>query len=338
MCPIPPPKLTGMGRRRRPYLPGGVFHLTARTLRSEHRLTPRIRTAALRAIAGAAEHSGARPLAVAIMSNHLHIVAQQSDRPLSDLMQPLLRRLAHRVQDAHDLEGPVFWRPYGSQFCHNPSYVRNAIVYTHLNPVRAGLTDDPADYRWTSHRLYADGPDGDLPPELECLPPTLDPALALPLMARGPQRSTEQLRNDYREFVRCRIQADRADQAQGNDPTGIEPPSQPPTPWDDAAWGTALSPLFHAPAQAGARYTGDDRLRPFTPDLATLARVTLAAEAPTVSLESIRGRGGGARASRLRHAIIRRLHAAGFRNVEIARFLGLSESAVSWVLRRRRRV
>ncbi|MBF6169822.1 transposase, partial [Streptomyces gardneri] len=93
------------------YLPGGIFHLTARTLRREHRFTPRLRSLAVAAIADAAERADCRILAVAVMSNHLHIVAQQGDRPLSALMQPLLRRLAHRIQEAHDLEGPVFWRP-----------------------------------------------------------------------------------------------------------------------------------------------------------------------------------------------------------------------------------
>lgn len=318
-----------MGRQRRPYLPGGIFHLTARTLRREHRFTPRLRSLTVAAVADAAERSGCRILAVAVMSNHLHIVAQQGDRPLSEFMQPLLRRLAHRIQEAHNLEGPVFWRPYASRICRTPSHARNAIVYTHLNPVRAGLCDTPADYRWTSHKLY-DATLSDPTPELQRLGDTLDPTIGLPLFATGPNRSVAELRDDYRAFVAWRIDADRT-----HDPHEDEM-IEPPAPWRRSTWGAVLSPLF-SPLNGTDRPSRNDRRPPpGTPDLAALARDVLDAEAPNVSLRSLYGRGGGARASRLRHAIIRRLHAVGFRNVEIARFLGLSESAVSWVICRRR--
>jgi REP element-mobilizing transposase RayT len=284
------------------------------------------------AISDVAPRTGARVLAVAVMSNHLHIVVQQGDRSLSKLMQPLLRRLAHRIQRAHGFEGPVFWRPYGSTICMTPNHARNAIVYTHLNPLRAGLCDDPAEYRWTSHKLYCEGPSADMPPELEQLAGVLDPSLSLPLFATDAHRSQAQLRLDYQALVDWRIDADQTLDDPDIETFGLEPPK----PWRRSTWGVELSPLFHPPGRFGPTTNGR---RPFRqlPDMASLARATLAAEAPTVTLASLHGRGGGARASRLRHVIIRRLHAAGFRNVQIARFLGLSESAVSWVLRKRRR-
>ncbi len=317
-----------MGRRRRPYLPGAVFHLTARTLRREHRFTPSLRSQAMQAIARGAERTLVRPLAVAVMSNHLHIVVQQGRQPLAHLMQPILRWLALRVQESHGLEGPVFWRPYASQACLDPSHIRNAIVYTHLNPVRAGACDDPADYPWTSHTLYAPGPG--VPVLLEALAGVLDPAIALPLFASGLNRSTAQLRHDYQAFVIWRQQADSALELNG--PDGEEP-EPPPSRWAGTGWGGTLSPLFRSPARPGSVGQNDDgRPAPWTPDLATLARDALAAEAPGVAIDAIRGRRGGARAVQLRHMVIRRLHTAGFRNVEIARFIGLSESAISYVL------
>lgn len=308
----------------------------ARTVRREHRFSPKLRTATLKLIGEVAPHSRMRILAVAVMSNHLHIVAQQRDRPLMALMQPLLRRLALRLQRAHDLEGPVFWRPYASLPCVTPSHARNAIVYTHLNPVRAGLCDDPADYPWTSHRIYAEVPCNSWPPALVDLATVLDPEPALPLFATGLRRSLRQTRDDYRAFVASRLEADEAQEQADNVHDLMDPEAQPtPAPWRGTDWATRLSPLFQAQLPSGPGvYDGGPG--PFTPDLATLARLTLSSEAPGVSLESIRGRGGGARATRLRHAIIRRLHHAGFRNVQIARFLGLSESGVSYALRKQR--
>lgn len=265
-------------------------------------------------------------MAVAVMSNHLHVIVQQGNRPLAALMQPLLRNLALRVQDAHDLDGPVFWRPFAAQPCLDPHHARNAIVYTHLNPVRAGLCDDPREYSWTSHTLYVPQAAAASPVELGPLESVLDPALALPLFAAGHRRSETQLRDDYQAFVQWRLETD-------GDADDTQQDVEPPEPWRESVWGAALRPLFHPstrPRVLSDRYdAGPD---PGTADLATIAHGTLAAEAPGVSLDAIRGRRGGSRAVRLRHLVIRRLHLAGYRNVEIARFIGLSESAVSYVL------
>ena len=256
------------------------------------------------------------------MSNHLHLVVLQGERPLHSLMQPFLRRIALRVQEAHGVDGPIFWRPYASQPCLDPSYARNAIAYTHLNPVRAGLCADAADYRWTSHAMFAHGqlPDSST---LAPLRSVLDPGLALPLFASARNRSTTQLREDYRAFIRWRARADP------DDPGDESLNGAPPLAY--TGWAPTLSPFFqplgtdrHSGAPTGPVFPGLD--------LAAVARATLTAEAPGVRMDWIRGRRGGARAARLRHVIIRRLHVAGFRNVEIARFLGLSESAVSYVI------
>lgn len=266
-------------------------------------------------------------LAVAVMSNHLHVVAQQGDRPLSVFMQPLLRRLALRVQEVHGLEGPVFWRPYASQPCMDPAHIRNAIVYTHLNPVRAGLCADPADYVWTTHALYA--LPRQPPDPLAPLASVLDPTIALPLFATGTERSKAELVEDYQKFVVWRKETDRLTANAESDH------AESPPDWNMPAREGRLSPLLHSPVRPAGQRGYDRRPRANVPDLASVARATLAREAPGVRVDTIRGRRGGPRTVRLRHAVIRRLHAAGYRNVEIARFIGLSESGVSYVLCKR---
>lgn len=319
-----------MGRLRRPYLPGAIFHLMARTLRRERRFTPSLRSAALDAIADAIPRSRSRLLAAAIMPNHLHMVVQQGERPLSALMQPLLRRLALLLQDAHGLEGPMFWRHYASRPCLDPSYARNAIVYTHLNPVRAGLCEDPADYPSTSHLLYGGVAAGRMPTELERLADVIDPMLALPLFATRATGPAQRLHDDYREFVARRLRLDRLVDDEAPDFTDPDAVSPPPSAWGQLAWGSALSPLFHPP-RPDPRFS-DRGPSQAAPDLATIARSMLTLEAPGLTLRAIRGRGGGSRHARVRHLIIRRAHAAGYTNIQIAEFLGLSESAVSRVI------
>jgi len=327
-----------MGRTRRPYLPGGVFHLAARTLGRERLFTAAMRTAALGVIARVTTGSGARLMAVAIMPTHLHLVVQQGREPVSRLMQPLLRRLAALLQRDRELEGPIFWRPYACQVCMDPSHARNAIVYTHLNPVRAGLCAEPAAYRWTSHGLYADpseGRDGGWDPATRTLRDVIEPANALPLFATGPGRTVDDLRGDYRRYVEWRLAVDRR---RDNDEATAGPDSSSDVPWDPAwaslQWAKTLSPLFHAPATGADDALASQPPR-HVPDLYDIARSVLATHAPALSLASVKGRGGSAEHSRARHELIRAMAAAGHRNVQIARFLGVSESAVSKVLRAR---
>jgi REP element-mobilizing transposase RayT len=323
-----------MARRPRPNLPGGTFHLTARTLDRKRLFTPTLRGVALDVVARAVPQSGARLLAVAMMPNHLHLVVQQGRWPLATLMQPILRRLAHLLQCAHGLEGPIFWRPYACRPCLDPGHARNAIVYTHLNPVRAGLCGDPQAYGWTSHRLYGDaiGPGGPVAyTTVERLALVIDPRVALPLFATGYGRSLEQLREDYQTFIAWRLSADRlATSAMPYPTTSARLANGPVLPWGDLYW-CSLSPLFHSPAAGGGGRAWAERPSP-RPDMTDVARRVLSAEAPGLPLDVVRGRCGGARYSQIRRRLIMAIHRAGFRNVQIAGFLGVSQSAVSKVV------
>lgn len=298
-----------------------------------------MRTATLGITARVVAGSGARLLAVAIMPTHLHLVVQQGREPVSRLMQPLLRRVALLLQRDRDVEGPIFWRPYACQTCMDPSHARNAIVYTHLNPVRAGLCRDPAAYRWTSHGLYvgpSEAPDAGLAFRAGHLSDVIDPSHALPLFATGPGRRLDELHDDYRRYVAWRLAVDRR---RDNGDATAGPDSSADAPWDPAwanlHWGHALSPLFHAPAGGAAGDPPAHRPPRSVPDLYDIARSILASRASELALGAVKGRGGSAEHARVRHAMIRAMAAAGHRNVEIATFLRLSESAVSKVLRAR---
>lgn len=315
-----------MGRLRRLYLPGGVLHVMARTVRKERLLTPELRTAAVRALADALPRSDARVLAVAIMSNHLHLVIRQGRRPVTHLMQPLLRRLAHRVQVAHGVQGPVFWRPFAEVSCVDPRQARNAIAYVHLNPVRAGLCRDPEDYPWTSHALYAGMR---CPAEMRPVAGHVDAGSALPLYATSARRSIAELRQDYLSFLRWRLSLDSAEDL--DEETLQDGEAEDVSKRDTPFWGAALSPLFHAPVGSAPLLADTDSDTTGRLDLATLAARIVAAEGNGATVESIRGRGGGREHTRLRRLVVRRLRAAGFRNVDVGRFLNLSESAVSWL-------
>lgn len=147
-----------MGRHLRHYAPGVAFHITARIalkqqLFEDERLRDSICDTALQCFG----RSDAELIAYCIMPNHLHLILIQGLCPLSQLMQAMLRRIALRVQKRYSVSGRVFGTRFFSKPCTDPEYFRTMIVYTHLNPCRSGIADAPDDYKWSSHRLYADG-------------------------------------------------------------------------------------------------------------------------------------------------------------------------------------
>ncbi len=61
-----------MARIARPYLPGTIFHVTARTQGHAAWFTPDVRDSITAFMASAITGSDARLLAFAVMPNHLH--------------------------------------------------------------------------------------------------------------------------------------------------------------------------------------------------------------------------------------------------------------------------
>lgn len=50
----------------------------------------------------------------------------------------------------------MFGGPYRQAVCLDDSYLLAASLYMHLNPVKAGISREPCDYRWSTARLYVD--------------------------------------------------------------------------------------------------------------------------------------------------------------------------------------
>ncbi|HET9441472.1 MAG TPA: transposase [Longimicrobiales bacterium] len=143
-----------MPRQQRAYFPGGFFHVTARTQGKIAWFDEAMRDHICDAIALVQKRSDTRVVAFVIMPNHLHLVLQQRDLPISRFMHPLLCRIAAAVKKKHSAEGHVFERRYWDHPCMSPDYLHSCIGYVHNNPVKAGLTLDAAAYRWSSYSAY----------------------------------------------------------------------------------------------------------------------------------------------------------------------------------------
>lgn len=88
------------------------------------------------------------------MSNHIHLALQVADEPLSQIMQNLSFRYTRWINRKRGRTGHVFQGRYKAILIDADSYLLELIRYIHLNPVRAGLAEDPVDYAWSGHRAY----------------------------------------------------------------------------------------------------------------------------------------------------------------------------------------
>ncbi|MES2972978.1 MAG: transposase [Pseudomonadota bacterium] len=91
-----------------------------------------------------------------LMSNHFHLlVTPQSGESLPQMMQAVGRRYVRHFNDSQGRSGTLWEGRYKSTLIQTDRYLLACMAYIDLNPVRAGLVAEPADYPWSSYCHYA---------------------------------------------------------------------------------------------------------------------------------------------------------------------------------------
>lgn len=90
-----------------------------------------------------------------------HHIVQQGDAD-SRLMRRLSARQGRRVNRLEERIGTLWSGRFKSSVIDTDSYLLACLRYVELNPVRAGIVDQPEDYRWSSYaqRVHAICPRG----------------------------------------------------------------------------------------------------------------------------------------------------------------------------------
>ena len=97
---------------------------------------------------------------LAIMSNHLHIVLKTPEPNLARGMQTFLSGYANVWARRHKFSGHVFQGRCRTELIEDETYLWTVTRYVHLNPVRAGIAEHPADWGWSSYPGMFIGPAG----------------------------------------------------------------------------------------------------------------------------------------------------------------------------------
>jgi putative transposase len=101
----------------------------------------------------ALKESGCALHAYVLMTNHVHLLATPAKAELvPGVLISLGRRYVQYVNRTYRRTGTLWDSRYKSSLVEAEGYLLACQRYIELNPVRAGMVDDPAHYRWTSYR------------------------------------------------------------------------------------------------------------------------------------------------------------------------------------------
>lgn len=88
-----------------------------------------------------------------LMTNHVHLLCTPpGDASISAMMQFLGRKYVRYFNREYSRTGTLFEGRFKSCPVQSERYLLNCLKYIELNPVRAGMVNDPAEYHWSSYQ------------------------------------------------------------------------------------------------------------------------------------------------------------------------------------------
>jgi putative transposase len=93
-----------------------------------------------------------------LMTNHVHLLCTpQKEFAVSKMMQSLGRSDVRYFNYSYGRSGTLWEGRFKSCLIESESYLLEVYRYIELNPIRAGMVDQPSDYSWSSYQCNALG-------------------------------------------------------------------------------------------------------------------------------------------------------------------------------------
>ena len=179
-----------MSRPLRIEYAGALYHVTARGDRREDiYLDDEDRQAWLQQLAQVCRRFNWRCHAWCQMDNHYHILIETAEGNLSQGMRQLNGVYTQACNRRHQRVGHVFQGRYKAILVQKDSYLLELARYIVLNPVRAGMVKDVADWAWSSYHAMLN---------LKTAPEWLETDWQLACFSKQKKRAIDK----YIEFVR----------------------------------------------------------------------------------------------------------------------------------------
>ena len=92
------------------------------------------------------------------MTNHLHLLITPKDKAqLAHFMQSMANRYVRYFNAKHRRTGTIWEGRFKSCLVDSEHYLFTLYKYIEMNPIRAGMVKEPADYEWSSYGYNALG-------------------------------------------------------------------------------------------------------------------------------------------------------------------------------------
>ncbi len=89
-----------------------------------------------------------------LMTNHVHLHIQTISTEIWTIMHCINTGYSKYFNSKYDVVGHLFQGRYKAELIKDDSHNLHTSRYIHLNPVKANLVNDPAEYAWSSYRTY----------------------------------------------------------------------------------------------------------------------------------------------------------------------------------------
>ena len=145
-----------MARRRRIQFPGAVYHVMSRGNRKSLIVDDDDdRRTFMDTFSEAATDHGVRVYACCLMGTHYHTLLDTPRSNLSEFIRSLNTEYSKKFNRRHARAGHTFEQRFASHVVQREKYLRRVARYIALNPVKARLCLDAAEWSWSTHRATA---------------------------------------------------------------------------------------------------------------------------------------------------------------------------------------
>ena len=111
----------------------------------------------------AADKNQASIHAYVLMTNHVHLlVTPHQPHSITHMMQDLGRKFVRYINDTYRRTGGLWEGRFKASLVDSEAYLLTCMRYIEMNPVRAGMTQHPGEYHWSSYAANATGQSDDL--------------------------------------------------------------------------------------------------------------------------------------------------------------------------------